>query len=126
MNPIRRNKARANNRVPCASIVSLVCAALIACSYGVTYIAVKNGQYRLGESIRETERTLRELRALNQDAQSRIAALSSRMALRDAVASGFVAMVPLQDTAVARLLPPAVASDDGVLRTASANQILRP
>lgn len=74
--------------------------------------------------VRESERQLREVRSRNQDLQSRIASLSSRVALRQQLASGFITLVPVQNTAIARLTPPAIATADGVLRTA-ANQPIR-
>jgi hypothetical protein len=49
------------------------------------------------------------------------------MALRRKLESGFIAMIPVPATAIARLSPPAVATPDGELRTASVvNPLMRP
>lgn len=103
--------------------------ALIAVSLGgagVCYVSLKNTQHNLGERVRETERQLREYRARNEDYLSRIRTLTSLNTLRHRLSDGFIAMIPVQDTAIARLMPPAIAGDDNVVRTASLNPVARP
>ncbi len=113
------------NRVQISKIIVLLfCAAGLGAA-GVCYVSLKNTQHALGGKVRETELELRELRARNQDLQSRIASQSSRTALKRQLEAGFIAMIPIQDTAIARLTPPAIATDDGIMRTA-ANQSPRP
>jgi hypothetical protein len=117
-------RRRPENKVQLPKIFLVLLLALTVGGAGLCYLTLKNTQHALGDKVRQTERELRELRARNQDFQSRIARLSSRMALRRAVETGFVALVPVQATAIARLIPPSVASRDDVLRTA-ANQFQR-
>jgi uncharacterized protein HemX len=113
------------NRVQISKILALLLCAAVLGAAGVCYVSLKNTQHALGEKVRKTELQLRELRARNQDLQSRIASQSSRTALKRRLEAGFIAMIPIQDTAIARLTPPAIATDDGIMRTA-ANQSLRP
>ncbi len=118
-------RRRPNNTVQLPKIFLVVLLALTAGGAGLCYLTLKNTQHALGDRVRQTERELRELRSRNQDFQSRIARLSSRMALRSAVENDLVALIPVQATAIARLVPATVASSDDVLRTA-ANQFQRP
>ncbi len=118
-------RRRPNNKVQLPKIFIVLLAAITVGGAGVCFISLKNTQHALGDKVRQTERELRELRSRNQDFQSRIARLSSRMALRRQVDTGFVALIPVQATAIARLMPASIATRDGVVRTA-ANQTLRP
>lgn len=114
-----RANARAINPLQLSRVVLSLMLALIAGVAGLSYVSLKNAQHALGEQVRKTERQLKETRARNQDYQSRIASLSSRMALRRKIDSGFITMVQIPATAIARLTPPAVAGEDGTIRTAS-------
>ncbi len=111
------------NHIQISKVALLLFTVLVVGSAGVCYVSLKNTQHALGGKVRETELRLNEIRARNQDLQSRIASQSSRTALKRQLDAGFIAMISVQDTAIARLTPPAVATDDGLLRTA-ANQSL--
>ncbi len=122
-----RTAPRAINPLQLSRVVLSVFLALIAGVAGLSYVSLKNAQHGLGEQMRKTERQLKEVRARNQDYQSRIASLSSRMALRRKIDSGFIALVQIPATAIARLTPPAIAGEDGPMRTASVvNPLQRP
>ena len=123
---LHRPRARAINPLQISRVLVVLAFALVAGAAGLCYVSLKNTQHALGEKVRETERQLREYRARNQDFQSRIARLSSRMTLRHQLESGFIAMVTVPATAIARLMPPAIATDDGVVRTAAANPRMLP
>lgn len=118
-----RRRQRPINQIQLHKIFVILLFVAVAGAAGVCFLSLKSTQHALGEKVRQTERELRELRARNQDFQSRIARLSSRMSLRTRVEAGFVQLIPVQATAIARLMPPAVATDDGLVRTA-ANQSL--
>ncbi|MGC1481696.1 MAG: hypothetical protein WA771_14445 [Chthoniobacterales bacterium] len=118
-------RRRPCNQVQLSKIFFALFFAITVGAAGGCYLSLKNTQHNLGERVRQTERELRELRSRNQDYQSRIARLSSRMALRRHVDTGFVALTPVQATAIARLAPATMATNDGVLRTA-ANHLQRP
>ena len=89
-------------------------------SAGIGFVFLKNKQHVLGEEVRSVERSIREYHARNQALESLITRKTSRHALRQRLEIGSIALVPIQDQAIARLTP-AVASpiNDGVLRTAS-------
>jgi cell division protein FtsB len=123
----RPRTTRAINPLQLSRVLLYVAIALVAGGAGICYVSLKNTQHALGEKVRETERQLKEFRARNQDYQSRIASLSSRMALRRKLESGFITMIPVPVTAIARLTPPAISTDDLAARTAAvANPIMRP
>lgn len=124
---LNRPRTRAINPLQLSRVFAFLLLALVAGGAGLCFVSLKNTQHALGERVRETERQLREFRARNQDYQSRIASLSSRMALRRKLESGFIAMIPVPATAIARLTPPAIATEDGAMRTAAVlNPLPRP
>lgn len=122
----KRTATRAINPLQLSRVFVFALAALAFGGAGVCFVSLKNTQHTLGERVRTTERQLKELRARNQDYQSRIRTLTSLNTLRTRLKDGFIAMVPVQDTAIARLIPPATAGPDDVVRTASLNPVARP
>jgi len=101
----------------------LLAFAFSAC--GLLFVYVKNQQHFLGEQTRQAERSIREVRAHNEVLLARISALSSRSELQRKLDQKFITLQPIRDTSIARLVPPATAGNDGVLRTA-ANERLSP
>ena len=96
--------------------MSLLIAILLAA--GLCLVYLKNQQFALGEKIRQTERAIRETRAENEVLLARVTALTSRRALQERVASGFISVVPVTGDRIARLTPPVMDSDTTALRTA--------
>ncbi|GAB4166067.1 MAG: hypothetical protein Fur0032_03230 [Terrimicrobiaceae bacterium] len=92
---------------------------------GLLYVYVKNQQHQLGQATREVERLIREERALNEVLLARITALSSRTELMRKLQLGTIALLPIQDHAIARLIPPTIVSGDEIARTASAELMTR-
>ncbi len=124
---LNRPRARAINPLQLSRVFFYLALALVAGIAGLCYVSLKNTQHDLGDRVRKTEFEIKEFRARNQDYQSRIASLSSRMALRRKLESGFIAMTPVPVTAIARLTPPAVSTDEDIARTAAlANPVMRP
>lgn len=119
------NRRKQVNPVHCSSLVRWLIAALMLGVGGLFFVYIKNQQFALGEEIRLVERKIREVHAENDVLLARITEFSSRRMLQQRIAEGFIAMQPIQDNVIARLLPPTTASEDGVLRTAF-NERLRP
>ena len=106
----------------------LVRSLLLALAVGVAgllYVYIKNQQHQLGQATREVERLIREERALNEVLLARITALSSRTELMRKLQLGTIALLPIQDHAIARLVPPTLSSGDEIARTASAELMTR-
>ncbi len=123
---LNRPRTRAINPLQLSRVLFYVALALVAGAAGICYVSLKNTQHDLGERVRKTEGEIKELRARNQDYQSRIASLSSRMTLRSKLDSGFIAMIPVPATAIARLTPPAIDNADNMARAVAANPRLLP
>lgn len=124
---MNRPRTRAINPLQLSRVFLYVAIALIAGAAGICYVSLKNTQHALGVKVRETERQLKEFRARNQDYQSRIASLSSRMALRRKLESGFIAMVPVETQVFTSLNPPAGQAANLAARTAAVtDSVLRP
>ena len=124
---LNRPRTRAINPLQLSRVLLYLAFALVAGASGICYVSLKNTQHALGEKVRETERQLKEFRARNQDYESRINSLASRTAIHRKIESGFITMIPVPVTAIARLTPPAIATDEDGTRTAAvANPILRP
>jgi len=117
MNPTH-NTRKHSNPVHFPFVRWLLLTLILGVSVGLFYVHIKNQQFALGEKIRLVERHIREARAENEVLLARVSEMSSHRVLRQRLAEGLLAMKPIEDSAIARLLPPAIATDDGVIRTA--------
>jgi cell division protein FtsB len=112
------NRRKQVNPVHLSSLIRwLLVAAFIGAS-GLCFVYIKNQQFALAEEIRQMERRIANVRALNETLLARVTKLSSRQMLQQRIAEGFISMKPIQDNVIARLSPPVQAAADGVLRTA--------
>lgn len=116
---------RNSNPILFAPLFRWILLAIFLCGYGLVFVYVKNQQHQLGRAIRSVEKQIVETRTLNEVLLARITALSSRAELQRKLHAGAIALVPIQDHCIARLLPPG--SDDGsaLVRTASAQSLTR-
>ena len=113
------NRRKQVNPVQLPSLIRwLLVAAFIGAS-GLFFVYIKNQQHALAEEIRQVERRIANVRTLNETLLARVTELSSRPALQQQIAKGFISVKPIQDNVIARLTPPAQAVADGILRTAS-------
>jgi cell division protein FtsB len=122
---MKTNARRSGNALQLSKIFGLLSLAAFIGAAGLCYVSLKNTQHALGEQVLKAERQLKEIRLRNQDLASRITRLSSRTELRRQIELRGLVMIPIKDNVIARLTPPAIATDDGVLRTAANSPILR-
>ena len=115
---VSTNRRKQVNPVQMSTVIQYVVAALILAAAGLFYVHIKNQQFALGDEIRKVERRIREVRAGNEVLLARVTALSSRQALQKRIAEGFIKVQPIEGNVIARLVPPAMARQDGLLRTA--------
>jgi len=113
------NAKKSRNPIKSTSIMKWIFIALLFGAMGLQIVHLKNQQFQLGQKIRSVEQTIRETHVVNQVLLADIATLSSRSAIRKKLAAKTIAMIPIQDPYIARLVPPEVANDSGILRTAS-------
>lgn len=85
---------------------------------GLSFVHLKNQQFALGEQIRQTERAIRETRSENEVLLAKVTSLTSRRALQERIASGFISVMPVSGDKIARLTPPAQDTETTTLRTA--------
>lgn len=112
------NRRKQVNPVHLKTFVRCLLAVLLLASAGLFFVFIKNQQFALAEEIRQVERRIAGVRAQNEALLARVTELSSRRALQQKIAEGFIVMKPIQDNVIARLSPPAAAAADGILRTA--------
>ena len=112
------NRRKQVNPVHFKTFVRCLLAVLLLASAGLFFVFIKNQQFALAEEIRQVERRNSGVRAQNEALLARVTELSSRRALQQKIAEGFIVMKPIQDNVIARLSPPAAAAADGILRTA--------
>lgn len=104
---IRRRAARQALSEPLPSwwILKVVVGGVVCAAVGLSFVFVKVKQHALGESIRQLEARVAEVKACNQALRSELSTLTSHASLRQALAAGRIAMVPVSDQYVARLTP---------------------
>ncbi len=112
------NRRKQVNPVHLSSLLRCLLVALFLGASGLFFVYMKNQQFALAEQIRQVERRIANVRSQNETLLARVTALSSRGALQQKIADGFISVKPIQDNVIARLTPPAQASADGILRTA--------
>jgi len=112
------NRRKQVNPVHFTSLIRWLLVALFIGAGGLFYVYIKNQQFALAEEIRQVERRIANVRSQNETLLARVTELSSRRALQQRIAEGFIVVKPIQDNVIARLTPPAQATRDGVLRTA--------
>jgi cell division protein FtsL len=112
------NRRKQVNPVHFKTFVRCLLVVLLLASAGLFFVYIKNQQFALAEEIRQVERRIAGVRAQNEALLARVTELSSRRALQQKIAEGFIVMKPIQDNVIARLTPPAAAPADGILRTA--------
>jgi hypothetical protein len=107
-----------SNPINLPKIVRYISCTLLAALVGLAFVYIKNQQFVLGEQIRQTERNIRDVRCENDVLLARVSELSSRRALQQRIADGFINVVRISGDKIARLTPPVPATEVGVLRTA--------
>ena len=122
---LNRPRSRAINPLQISRVLLYFALALVVGAAGICYVSLKNTQHDLGERVRKTESEIKQYRERNQYYLSSIASLSSRMALRSKLESGFISMIPVPATAIARLTPPAVDGNE-MAQAVAANPRLLP
>lgn len=119
MNPALQTAApQTSNPIHAAKVAKFVALTFLVGAFGLAYVYLKNQQFVLAEQIRKTERQIREVQSRNEVLIARVTELSSRPVLQKRVAEKFISMVAITGEKIARLTPPVVASESGVIRTA--------
>ena len=115
---VSTNRRKQVNPVHMSTVIQYTVAAVVLAVAGLFYVHIKNQQFALGDEIRKVERRIREVRAGNEVLLARVTELSSRQALQKRIAEGIIKVQPIEGNVIARLVPPTMARQDGLLRTA--------
>lgn len=118
MNSALQLTTQKSNPVHAAKLLKFLSLAFLIGAIGLAYVFLKNQQFVLAEQIRQTERKIRDVQSRNEVLLASVTELSSRRTLQKRVAEGFISVVAIPVDKIARLTPPAVAQETGVLRTA--------
>lgn len=113
------NRRRVSNKIEINSLGWGIALVFLVGMAAFFFVYLKNQQHAAGDQTRLVERELREVEARNEALKARITALTSRGALQRRLDDGYVRLVPIRDTSIARVGPAQSADEDGILRTAS-------
>jgi hypothetical protein len=112
------NRRKQVNPVQVSSLIRALLVVAFLGGSGLVFLCIKNQQFALADQIRQVEKKIAGARLLNESLLAQVTMYSSRQMLQKRMAEGFIAVKPIQDNVIARLIPPAQATADGVLRTA--------
>ncbi|MEO6848042.1 MAG: hypothetical protein ABI443_10450 [Chthoniobacterales bacterium] len=121
MNTFNANYKNQTNRIAVRPIACWLLGALLLCTLGLSFVYIKNQQYALGNLKKNLEINIAETGAKIEVANASISSLTSHSALQHRVDDGFMKLIPIEDSRIARLVTPVVepVRHDGEIRTAA-------
>lgn len=114
-------KKNQTNRIALRPLASWLLGIFIVGTAALCFVYLKNQQHMIGEQTRKTEEELSKVQAALEVDDATISRLTSRSELQRRIAEGFIKLIPVEDTRIARLTPPVVEPSrrDGDTRTAA-------
>ena len=106
------NRKRHTNAVQVGSLLKWVVIAVFLGIAGLSYVYLSNEMQRSGNDISKLERDLRRLKDLNEEAEARIAQLSSHKELQRRLDEHFINMIAISDDRIVRVNAPAHSTDE--------------
>jgi hypothetical protein len=97
------NRRRHTNTVQVGSLLKWVVIAIFLGIAGLGYVYLSNQTQRSGNDIHTLETHLRNLQARNNEAEVRIALLSSHKELQRRLDEGFIKLVSIPDASIVRI-----------------------
>ncbi|MEO6262332.1 MAG: hypothetical protein ABIP32_07430 [Chthoniobacterales bacterium] len=94
------------NRIAVRPLACWLLAVFLAGTAGLCFVYIKLQQNALGNQTRQYESVLAQTNARIEVVDAKITSLTSRTALMHRVQEGFIKLIPIEDTKIARLLPP--------------------
>ena len=113
------NRRKHSNTVQVGSLLKWVVAAFFLGVVGLSYVYLSNQMHTRGSEISKREKELSELMVQNEDAEAKIAQLSSRAVLQRRLNEGFIKMIPITDERIVRISAPAHGPDDEIRAVAN-------
>lgn len=100
------NRRKHSNTVQVGSLLKWVIATFFLGIVGLSYVYLSNQMHTRSNEIGKLEKELGELKVLNEEAEARIAQLSSRTVLQRRLNEGFIKMVAITDDRIVRVSAP--------------------
>lgn len=113
------NRRRATNAIEVGFVARMLVFVSLGGIAALFFVYIKNQQHAVGEQSRRAEAEYHEYEARNLALEARITAMTSRGYLQRKLDEGYIHLVAVRDTAVARVTPVLLSEPDGALRTAS-------
>lgn len=106
------NRKRHTNIVQVGSLLKWIVVAIFLGIAGLGYVYLSNQTQRCGTEIKNLETTLKRLQTKNEEAETRIALLSSHRELQRRLDEGFIKMEPITDARIVRVNVPRRTTDE--------------
>jgi hypothetical protein len=100
------NRKKHSNTVQVGSLLKWVIAAFFLGVVGLSYVYLSNQMHARNSEISKREKELADLKVLNEDAEAKIAQLSSRAVLQRRLNEGFIKMIAITDDRIVRISAP--------------------
>lgn len=114
---LHANHRRANNGIEVPLLAQWLMLVFALGLIGLFFVYLKNQQHALGEQMRLVEQKKIELHAHQEALVAKVTSLTSRGALQRRLEEHYVDLVPIPETAIARMNP--VQAGDHALQTAA-------
>lgn len=113
------NHRRANNGIEIPLLAQWLVIVFVMGFLGLFFVYLKNQQHALGEQTRIVEEKIMEFRAHHDALVAKVTALTSRGALQRRLDEKYLDLVPIPETAIARMNPLPARKEDRTMRTAA-------
>jgi len=113
------NRKKANNGIEVPLLTQWLVLFFVLGLSGLFFVYLKNQQHALGKQTRIVEEQLIGIRAHNDALIAKITALTSRGALQHQLDEKCLDLVPIRETAIARISIPLQEQDRDITRTAA-------
>lgn len=100
------NRKRHTNTVQVGSLLKWVVIAVFLGIAGLSYVYLSNQMHTSGTDISKLEKELGRLKVLNEEAEARIALLTSHKELQLRLNEGFIKMIAITDDRIVRIATP--------------------
>jgi hypothetical protein len=106
------NRKKHTNTVQVGSLLKWVVIAVFLGIAGLSYVYLSNQMHNTAAQNGNMETELRRLKVLNEEAESRIAVLTSHKELQLRLNEGFIKMVAITDDRIVRIATPPHSTDE--------------
>ncbi len=118
-NKQHHNRKKANNGIEVPLLTQWLVLFFVLGLSGLFFVYLKNQQHAIGKQTRIVEVQLTGARAHNDALVAKITALTSRGALQHKLDEKCLDLIPIRETAIARVSVPGSSQGEDVMRTAS-------